>query len=61
MMRGCAFSYASVKTPMKFRGQQQMCRIARDFALSTHGPQTQGTPTALSRRRVSVRSGVNPA
>jgi len=41
-----------------------MCRIARDFALATHGPQASGTPTALSRRRVSawrVRSGVNSA
>jgi hypothetical protein len=45
---------------MQFRGRHQMCRIARDFALSTHGPQSSRTPTALSRRRISawrVRSG----
>ena len=61
-LQSCASSSIIHKSSLRVRGQQQMCRIARDFALPTHGPQAPGTPTALSRRRVSawrVRPGVN--
>ena len=63
-LQSCASFLNIHRIPLRIRGQQQMCRIARDFALATHGPQASGTPTALSRRRVSawrVRSGVNSA
>lgn len=60
MIRSCAFSLTIEETSLQLRGQHQMCRIARDFACSTHGPQASGTPAVLSRRRIpawSVRSG----
>lgn len=56
----CTLSLNIEETSMQLRGQYQMCRIARDFECSTHGPRAPGTPAALSRRRISawsVRSG----